>query len=84
VSNGTLQLGQILAQSNVANADQYNVIYHVTIEDVDYGDPLSNVVIGGESMTRPIKPYPGQWHWNIPSGTTLTATINCNIPMARR
>lgn len=86
--DGVLQLGQTLAQEtlwgNGSYIDPYNVFYRVELEgptgNFVYGDPFSNVVIDGEPQTRPLEPYSGQWYRIIPAGSTLTATINVNVP----
>ena len=82
VTNGMLQLGQTLAQGNLANLAEYTNIYSANIDGQDYGDPLTNVAIDGVLLTRPTDELPGQWNWDISSGSTFTAIINCNIPMS--
>lgn len=75
---GEFQLNDTLAQGNVADPDEYGEIYETTIGNVWYGDPLSEVSIGGEAQMRPLNPA-GQWGWNIMSGEILTATLNINL-----
>lgn len=79
VTNGTFQTGVTLAQSDAGNAAAYGPFYEQLVGEVMYGDPFSNVVIGGQSVDRPVNELPGQWNWNIPAGFTLTATVNCNL-----
>lgn len=83
VSSGVFQIGQTLAQGNVANADQYSFVYAANVGGVIFSDPLTDVMIGGAAQTQPNDPtLPGQWGWTIPAGSTLTATLNINtIPI---
>ena len=79
VSGGVFQIGQTLAQANVANADQYGFVYSANVGGVIFSDPLTDVMIGGAAQTQPDDPtLPGQWGWTIPAGSTLTATLNIN------
>lgn len=79
VSSGVFQIGETLAQDNVANADQYGVVYVANVGGVVFADPLTDVVIGGSAQTRPSDPeLSGQWGWTVPAGATLTATLNIN------
>ena len=80
VTNGMFQIGETLAQTNLANADQYGFVYqNPPIGNALFSDPLTNVTINGQSVTRPEDPeLNGQWGWCIQSGETLTATLNIN------
>jgi hypothetical protein len=79
VTGGTFQIGQTLAQSSLANADQYGAVYQTDIGNVIFSDPLTNVSIGGEPRVRPDDPeLTGQWGWTLESGQTLSATLNIN------
>ena len=79
VAGGMFQIGETKAQGNLANVDQYIPVYVTTIGNVVFSDPLTNVSINGQSMTRPEEPgrY-GQWGWLLQPGDTLTATLNIN------
>lgn len=80
VTGGEFQIGETLAQANVANADQYGVVYSANIDGVYFSDPLSAVYINGQAVVRPGTPqFAGQWGWTIESGKTLTATLNINF-----
>jgi len=79
VTGGSFQIGQTLAQSSLANADQYGSVYHTHTGNVVFTDPLTNVSIDGESRVRPDDPVlTGQWGWLLESGQTLLATLNIN------
>lgn len=79
-TDGVFQIGETLAQGNVANVDQYGPIYESTVGNVIYGDPLSQVFINGAAQTYLRDPeLPGQWGWTLQPGDTLTATLNINV-----
>lgn len=83
VSGGDcFQLNQTLAQDNIANANSYGFVFQQTIGNVIYSDPLTNVTIDGIAVDHPDEPsLPGQWGYNIPSGSVLTATLTVNTLM---
>lgn len=79
VTGGAFQIAQTVAQSSLANADQYGFVYQTDIGNVVFSDPLTNVSINGQSVIRPDDPeMNGQWGWLLQSGDTLTATLNIN------
>jgi hypothetical protein len=78
VIDGTFLMGMTLAQSNIANAAEYGLVYIAEQEGTVFGDPLTDVIIDGFPQVRPVGPPEGQWGWAVESGSTLTATIQVN------
>lgn len=78
VIDGTFLMGMTQAQSNVANAAEYGLVYITEEAGNAFGDPLADVIIDGYPQTRPPAPPAGQWGWSVESGSTLTATIQVN------
>ena len=76
---GSFQLNETLAQNDESNINSYGFVFTEIIGNVIYSDPLTNVMIDGIPFTRTNDPsLTGQNGWNIPSGSTFTATLNIN------
>lgn len=83
VSGGFFQTGETMAQISTDDPEHYGWVYTSNIGDVIFSDPLTEVSIDGSVKTRPEDTdLPGQWGWTIPSGSTLTATLNINKVMS--
>jgi len=81
VTGSPLLLGGTTADYCVANnVSAFHSFYTYEIDGVAVADPLTNVAIDGMAQTRGPNndTLPGQWHWSIPAGSTLTATLNVN------
>ena len=80
VTGSPLLLCFIEADYCIPNAiANFNIPYTYDYNGVTIADPLTNVAIDGVPQTRgPDNTLVGPWHWLIPAGSILTATLNVN------
>ena len=81
VTGSPLLLGLTQADHCVANnAAEFGTIYVYDDDGVSVLDPLTDVAIDGVSYARgpDNEALSGQWSWQIPAGSTFTATLNVN------
>lgn len=79
VTGSPLLLGSIAVDHVIANnAAEFGLVYTYDDDGVMISDPLTNVAIDNVAQQRGPNnsEFPGQWHWLIPAGSTLTATLN--------
>jgi len=86
VSGSWVLLGPTLANNpygNVGNINQFKGFYQQEIDGVTYFDPFTNEDIDGVAQSGPFQASePGQWWWQIPAGSTFTATMHVTAPPA--
>lgn len=86
VSGSPVLLAQTLANNpfgNAANLDQFSSFYSQEIDGITYDDPFSDEAIDGVELSGPFQTnLAGQWWWQIPPGSTFTATMHINAAQA--
>lgn len=81
ISGSTLLLANTLANNPAGNLEIFMPFYSVEQSGVVYTDPLTDETLDGISLTGPYDPaIPGQWWWQIPAGSTFTATMHVDAP----
>ena len=85
VANSPLLLADTLADYIANNSAQFGSFYSYQDSGTTISDPFSNVAIDGVIMQKSpeYSELLGQWYWQIPAGSTFTATLNIsagNVP----
>lgn len=77
VSNSPMYLADTTADRTLPSdvSAQAPIPYTQNINGVEVQDPLTNVSINGQSVSRSSE-LPGQWYWIILPGQTFQATVN--------
>jgi hypothetical protein len=77
VAGSPLLLARTDANNPYLDPAVFGEFYNVTVDGVQYSDPLTNEAINGQAQAGPYRPDEiGQWWWRIPVGATFTATMN--------
>lgn len=62
---------------STSGAGAFGILSWQTVDGQQVPDPLTNVIIGEESVQRTVDAEDtGQWHWLIPEGQNFSATVN--------
>jgi len=81
VSGSPLLLANTLANNPAGNLEIFLPFYSIEQSGVEYTDPLTDETLDGIPLTGPYDPaIPGQWWWQIPAGSTFTATMHVDAP----